>query len=80
MPPQRLLTTSALLRHGVDHVRTLLTGLTEWLEARNIASLSDVRGKMSQRMLKDPVVYERANYIKMLQSWPDGAPPPVESR
>ena len=69
-----VMTTSALLRHGVDHVRTLLTGLTEWLEARDITSLSDVRGKMSQRKLKDPVVYERANYIKMLQSWHDGAP------
>ena len=68
-----VMTTSALLRHGVDHVRTLLTGLTEWSHGRNIISLSEVRGKMSQRMLKDPVVYERANYIKMLQSWPDAA-------
>lgn len=42
-----VMTTSALLRHGVDHVRTLLTGLTEWLEARDMNSLSDVRGKMS---------------------------------
>ena len=35
-------------------------------------SLSDMRGKMSQRMLKDPMVYERANYIKILQTWPTG--------
>ena len=69
-----VMTTSALLRHGLDHVRTLLTGLTEWLEARDIASLSEVRGKMSQRVLKDPILYERANYIKVLLSGSGNVP------
>lgn len=66
-----VMTTSALLRHGADHVGTLVAGLAEWLKSHD-TSLSDVRGKMSQRMLKDPVVYERANYIKILQTWPTG--------
>lgn len=65
-----VMTTSALLRHGIGHLRTLLAGLTEWLQARDIASLAGMRGTLSQRMLKDPVAYERANYIKALQSWP----------
>ena len=47
-------------------------GLVEWLTAHDSTSLSEVRGKMSQRMLKDPVVYERANYFKILQTWPAG--------
>ena len=51
---------------------TLLAGLTQWLTAHDSASLAGLRGKMSQRMLKDPVVYERANYIKILQTWPVG--------
>jgi dihydroorotate dehydrogenase (fumarate) len=66
-----VMTTSALLRHGADHVGALVAGLAEWLKSHD-TSLSDARGKMSQRMLKDPVVYERANYIKMLQTWPAG--------
>jgi dihydroorotate dehydrogenase (fumarate) len=66
-----VMTTSALLRHGADHVGTLVAGLAEWQKSHD-TSLSDVRGKMSQRMLKDPVVYERANYIKILQTWPTG--------
>ena len=74
-----VMTTSALLRHGVDHVRTLVAGLTKWLEDHDITSLSEIRGKLSQRMLKDPIVYERANYIKMLQRQPDGEPKPAGS-
>ena len=67
-----VMTTSALLRHGPDHMATLLAGLTQWLTAHDSTSLAELRGKMSQRMLKDPVVYERANYIKILQTWPVG--------
>lgn len=63
-----VMTTSALLRHGIDHLRTLLTGLTEWLKARDISSLSVVRGQLSQRTLKDPVAYERVNYVRILQA------------
>jgi dihydroorotate dehydrogenase (fumarate) len=63
-----VMTTSALLRHGIGHLGVLLSGLTHWLEARNIRSLSEIRGTMSQQKLKDPVAYERVNYIKMLQT------------
>jgi dihydroorotate dehydrogenase (fumarate) len=70
-----VMTTSALLRHGIDHLGTLLTGLTEWLTARDIGSVSAVRGKLSQRMLKDPVAYERVNYIKVLQASATGDQP-----
>ena len=64
-----VMTTSALLRHGAGHMRTLLDGLNAWLDARN-ASIDDVRGRMSQRRLKDPAAFERANYIQILQGWP----------
>ena len=67
-----VMTTSALLRHGPDYMGTLVAGLTKWFTAHDSPSLSEVRGRMSQRRLKDPVVYERANYIKILQTWPTG--------
>ena len=63
-----VMTTSALLRHGVGHMATLVHGLTEWLDARG-ADLADVRGRMSRARLRDPGAYERANYIRILQSW-----------
>ena len=63
-----VMTTSALLRHGVRHMATLVDGLSEWLEARE-AGLADIKGSMSRIRLRDPGAYERANYIRILQGW-----------
>jgi dihydroorotate dehydrogenase (fumarate) len=62
------MTTSALLRHGVGHVKTLLDGLTQWMDARGFDNVSDLRGLMSQKRIKDPTAFERANYIQILHS------------
>jgi dihydroorotate dehydrogenase (fumarate) len=64
-----VMTTSSLLRHGLGHVQTLLRGLVQWLDARELSSLAAIRGKMSHRRLGDPTAFERANYIKILQGW-----------
>jgi dihydroorotate dehydrogenase (fumarate) len=64
-----VMTTSALLRHGVTHMRTLLDDLTPLLEGRGIDSLAHVRGRMSQKNLKDPTAFERANYMQMLRGY-----------
>lgn len=65
-----VMTTSSLLRHGVEHMRGLLRGLVEWLEARDLAGVSDIRGKLSHRQVADPTAFERGNYISILQGWP----------
>lgn len=72
-----VMTTASLLRHGVGHMRTLLDGLTDLLAARDIDSLDAVRGRMSQRNLRNPAEFERAGYIRMLQSH-EVAPKSVE--
>jgi dihydroorotate dehydrogenase (fumarate) len=64
-----VMTTSALLRHGPGHIATMLAGLYTWLDAREFTSLELVRGIMSQHNLRDPQVFERANYIKILQGY-----------
>ena len=65
-----VMTTSALLRHGVAHMRTLLDGLRALLAARQYERLDQVRGLMSRGRLKDPAALERANYVHILQSYP----------
>ena len=40
------MTTSALLRHGVGHLRTIVTEIEEWLESRGFASVAQARGLM----------------------------------
>lgn len=64
-----VMTTSALLRHGIGHMQTLLDGLTRWLDVRDVASVENIRGRMSQRCVNDPTAFERANYIQILQGW-----------
>ncbi len=63
-----VMTTSALLRHGVRHMASLVDGLAEWLDARE-ATLADIKGRMSHAKLRDTDAYERANYIRILQGW-----------
>jgi dihydroorotate dehydrogenase (fumarate) len=64
-----VMTTSALLEHGVSHMRILVDGLTEWLEHRDMENLASVRGLLSQAKIPNPEEYERANYIKILQGY-----------
>jgi dihydroorotate dehydrogenase (fumarate) len=64
-----VMTTSSLLRQGPGHMATLLAGLEAWLDAREFTSLQHVRGIMSQRSLRDPQAFERANYLKILQGY-----------
>ncbi|HEV8652870.1 MAG TPA: dihydroorotate dehydrogenase-like protein [Actinomycetes bacterium] len=62
--------TSALLRHGPGHVRTVEAGLRAWLERHGHQNVGEVRGRLSQRAVRDPAAYERANYLRMLASHP----------
>ncbi len=63
------MTTSALLKHGVGHIRTMLTELTQWMESKEYASVKQMKGAMSQKKVDNPAAFERANYIKALESY-----------
>lgn len=63
------MTTSALLRHGAAHMKILRDGLENWLTARDLDTLEPIRGCMSQRKVTDPISFERANYINILQGF-----------
>jgi dihydroorotate dehydrogenase (fumarate) len=65
--------TSALLRHGPEHLTVVEAGLRDWLEGRAMQSVDLARGLRSQRSVRDPAAWERANYITMLASYPDQA-------
>lgn len=68
-----VMTTSALLLHGTAHMRTLHDGLTAWLDSHEMASLTPMRGLLSQGNVSDPLAYQRANYLKILQTYEDPA-------
>lgn len=68
-----VMTTSALLRHGPDHMAVLLRGLRAWLSARGFSSLEAVRGLLSHRLLAANGAFERANYMEILGNYPNRA-------
>lgn len=63
------MTTSALLRHGAEHLATLETELREWLEAHEYDSVGELRGSATHASSGDPAAFERANYAATLHSW-----------
>ena len=71
--PSSLSPTSALLRHGPEHLKAVEAGLRDWLEEQCMESVGHARGMCSQRSVRDPAAWERANYITMLASYPDQA-------
>ncbi|HIJ64282.1 MAG TPA: dihydroorotate dehydrogenase-like protein [Rhodospirillaceae bacterium] len=62
-----VMTTSALLRHGVGFMKTLHDGLVADLIAREVNSLAEIRGRMSRTALGAQEAYDRVNYIRILR-------------
>jgi dihydroorotate dehydrogenase (fumarate) len=62
--------TSALLRHGPDHLRRVEVELRDWMDRHGFDTVDQLRGLLSQRSVPDPAAFERANYIKTLASHP----------
>ncbi len=60
---------SVLLRHGPDHAKTLLQGIEKWMKEHDYASIEQMRGSMSQQSIVNPESFERANYMRTLQSY-----------
>jgi dihydroorotate dehydrogenase (fumarate) len=60
---------STLLRNGPEHLKVLTQGMVDWMREFEWDSLEEMRGNMSLGRCPDPAVYERANYMMMLQSW-----------
>jgi dihydroorotate dehydrogenase (fumarate) len=61
--------TSALLRHGPDHVQTVEEELRTVMAERDYDSVAQLRGSMSRSAMADPAGFERANYMRTLMSW-----------
>ncbi|MDX1429580.1 MAG: dihydroorotate dehydrogenase-like protein [Rhodothermales bacterium] len=65
---------SELLRNGIGRISDILRDLDTWLTDHEYVSVEQMRGSMSQRHVAEPSAFERANYMKVLQSWrPDPA-------
>jgi dihydroorotate dehydrogenase (fumarate) len=60
---------SALLQKGVPHLSKVLKDMQQWMEEKEYESVKQLKGSMSQRSVAEPAAFERANYMKALNSW-----------
>ncbi len=60
---------SVLLRYGIDYLRVIEEGLSQWMAEHEYESVEQMRGSMSQLKCPDPSAFERAQYMRALQSY-----------
>lgn len=60
---------STLLRHGIDYIQTIEQEIINWMTENEYESIAQMQGSMSQRYCPEPSAFERAQYIKALQSY-----------
>ena len=61
--------TSALLKNGIEHLKTVREGVEAWMEKHEYASIRQMQGSMSQKSVAEPAAFVRANYMKVLRSY-----------
>jgi dihydroorotate dehydrogenase (fumarate) len=67
-----VMTTSALLRHGVQHVETMRAGLERWLGANAFDSVDAIRGLKDATHVEDIDALLRAQYVAALTEYLPG--------
>ena len=60
---------SELLQNGVRRIGQVLNELVTWLKEHEYESVTQMIGAMSQKHCAEPAAFERANYMKMPQSY-----------
>ena len=59
---------AALHKNGINYIKTVLKDLETWMNEHEYESLNMMRGSMSHKSVANPGAFERANYMKALQS------------
>lgn len=60
---------SALLKNGPEYVSGVIREFETWMNEHEYESVSQMRGSMSYSRCPTPSEYERANYVRVLQTW-----------
>ncbi|HTX92740.1 MAG TPA: dihydroorotate dehydrogenase-like protein [Anaerolineales bacterium] len=61
--------TSELLQKGFGRVPAILGEVEKWMEEHEYQSIQQMKGSLSQKTVKEPAAFERANYMKALNSF-----------
>jgi dihydroorotate dehydrogenase (fumarate) len=65
---------STLLAHGAGRVGEILHGIETWMTDHDYVSIRQMQGSMSQQSVAEPAAFERANYMRALNSFDNRLP------
>jgi dihydroorotate dehydrogenase (fumarate) len=65
---------SELLANGIGRLGEILADMRAWMEEYAYESIAQMQGSMSQRAVAEPAAFERANYMRALQSFDNRLP------
>jgi dihydroorotate dehydrogenase (fumarate) len=60
---------SELLQNGLRRIKEILRELEDWMDEHEYVSVAQMIGSMSQQHCAEPAAFERANYMKTLDSF-----------
>jgi len=60
---------SELLQNGLHRIKEILSEIETWMDEHEYASVAQMIGSMSQQHCAEPAAFERANYMKTLDSY-----------
>jgi dihydroorotate dehydrogenase (fumarate) len=60
---------SNLLHNGPQAVPSMLNELGWWMQRHEYESVQQMQGSMSRKSVAEPAAFERANYMRVLNSW-----------
>jgi dihydroorotate dehydrogenase (fumarate) len=60
---------SVLLKNGLGKIGELVDGVRFWMEEYEYESIRQMKGSLSQQAVAEPAAFERANYIRILQTY-----------
>lgn len=63
--------TSELLQNGIGRIPVILKDMQIWMEEHEYESVTQMQGSMSQKSVAQPGAFERANYMRVLNSFRD---------
>lgn len=60
---------AALHKYGIGHIKKVLDDMEAWMAEHEYESVKMMRGSMSHKSVANPGAFERANYMKALNSF-----------
>ncbi|MFC2137366.1 dihydroorotate dehydrogenase-like protein [Bacteroidota bacterium] len=59
---------SSIYKKGPEHIKKILRDLEDWMDIKSFENIDQFRGKLSYKSIKDPILYERAQFMKFFSS------------